>query len=53
MEDRGRLVIPVGGSDTQVMKKIVRKVEDEFETTEHSFAFVPMLKGVSGVNYKE
>lgn len=45
----GRLVIPVGGSDTQVMKKIVRKGDDEYETTEHGlFAFVPMLKGISG-----
>lgn len=45
----GRLVIPVGGSDTQVMKRIVRMGDDEYETTEHGlFAFVPMLKGVSG-----
>lgn len=48
----GALVIPVGGYETQVMKKIVRKDVDEFETTEHGlFAFVPMLKGV--VNGKQ
>lgn len=48
----GCLVVPVGGSETQVMKKIVRKGEDEYETTEHGFfAFVPMLKGV--VNGKQ
>ena len=43
----GRLVVPVGGRDTQVMKLIVRKGEDEFETSDHGlFAFVPLLGGV-------
>jgi len=48
----GALVIPVGGRETQVMKKIVRMGDDEYETTEHGlFAFVPLLKGV--VNGKQ
>jgi protein-L-isoaspartate(D-aspartate) O-methyltransferase len=43
----GRLVIPVGGKETQVMKLIIRKGEDEYETSDHGlFAFVPLLKGV-------
>jgi protein-L-isoaspartate(D-aspartate) O-methyltransferase len=43
----GRLVIPVGGKETQVMKLIIRKGENEYETSDHGlFAFVPLLKGV-------
>ncbi len=43
----GRLVVPVGGRETQVMKLIVRKGSDEFETSDHGlFAFVPLLSGV-------
>ena len=43
----GRLVVPVGGRDNQVMKLIVRKGEDEFEISDHGlFAFVPLLGGV-------
>ena len=42
----GRLVIPVGGSMSQVMTMVERTGEDSFEYSDHgAFAFVPMLKG--------
>ncbi|MCU0364008.1 MAG: protein-L-isoaspartate(D-aspartate) O-methyltransferase [Bacteroidales bacterium] len=42
----GRLVIPAGNQDSQVMTLIVRNGEAEYETTTHgNFVFVPMLKG--------
>lgn len=42
----GRLVVPVGGTDSQVMTVIERKSIDEFERSTHgNFVFVPMLKG--------
>lgn len=42
----GRMVVPVGGSNGQVMKAIDRISEKEFNETEHGyFSFVPMLKG--------
>lgn len=42
----GRMVVPVGGSNGQVMKAIDRISENEFKETEHGhFSFVPMLKG--------
>lgn len=42
----GRMVVPVGGENGQVMKTIDRLSENEFKETEHgAFAFVPMLKG--------
>jgi protein-L-isoaspartate(D-aspartate) O-methyltransferase len=42
----GRLVVPVGSSDVQVMTVITRTEEEKFETTTHgNFVFVPMLKG--------
>jgi protein-L-isoaspartate(D-aspartate) O-methyltransferase len=42
----GRLVVPVGDSDVQVMTVIVRTAADTFERTTHgNFVFVPMLKG--------
>ena len=42
----GRLVIPVGSSDSQVMTVIERTEDNTFEKTEHgNFVFVPMLKG--------
>jgi protein-L-isoaspartate(D-aspartate) O-methyltransferase len=42
----GRLVIPVGRQDSQVMTLIEKKGENEFIKTEHgSFVFVPMLGG--------
>jgi len=44
----GIMVIPLGDSNSQVMTRIVRKSEEEFETTEHGrFVFVPLLKGKS------
>lgn len=43
---KGRLVIPLGSSDSQVMTVVERSGPDTFETTEHgNFIFVPMLKG--------
>jgi protein-L-isoaspartate(D-aspartate) O-methyltransferase len=42
----GRLVIPVGNSDSQVMTVVERTGADTFEYSEHgNFIFVPMLKG--------
>ncbi len=45
----GVMVIPVGDSNCQVMTRIVRKGEDEFDFTEHGrFVFVPLVKGKEG-----
>jgi protein-L-isoaspartate(D-aspartate) O-methyltransferase len=42
----GRLVVPVGNSNSQVMTVVERTGEDSFEYSEHgNFVFVPMLKG--------
>jgi protein-L-isoaspartate(D-aspartate) O-methyltransferase len=42
----GRLVIPVGGSLSQVMTVVERKGHESFEYSDHGdFVFVPMLKG--------
>lgn len=42
----GRLVVPVGKSDLQVMTVVTRTGEDSFENSTHgNFVFVPMLKG--------
>lgn len=42
----GRMIVPVGGSNGQVMVTVDRIGEEEFKKTEHGFfAFVPMLKG--------
>lgn len=42
----GRLVVPVGGTDSQVMTVVDRKGTEEFEHSDHGhFVFVPMLKG--------
>jgi protein-L-isoaspartate(D-aspartate) O-methyltransferase len=42
----GRLVVPVGNSDTQVMTVIERTGTETYERSEHgNFVFVPMLKG--------
>ncbi len=42
----GRLVIPVGGSGSQVMKVVERTGEETFDYSDHgNFVFVPMLKG--------
>lgn len=43
----GRLVVPVGSSDSQVMTVVQRTGEDSFEKSTHGhFVFVPMLKGI-------
>lgn len=42
----GRLVLPLGKSDFQVMTVVKRTGDDSFEYSSHgSFVFVPMLKG--------
>jgi protein-L-isoaspartate(D-aspartate) O-methyltransferase len=42
----GRLVVPVGKSDVQVMTVVIRTGPDSFEYSSHgNFVFVPMLKG--------
>jgi protein-L-isoaspartate(D-aspartate) O-methyltransferase len=44
----GRLVVPLGNSDSQIMTLVIRKGEDDFEYSSHgSFVFVPMLKGTA------
>jgi protein-L-isoaspartate(D-aspartate) O-methyltransferase len=44
----GRLVVPLGNSNSQVMTLVLRKGEDDFEYSSHgSFVFVPMLKGTA------
>lgn len=50
----GRLVVPRGDRDTQVMTLYTRRGEDDYEITTHGyFAFVPMLKGIANDNEKE
>jgi len=47
----GRLVVPLGKRDTQVMTLIRRTGEDSYENTSHgNFVFVPMLKGINNGN---
>jgi protein-L-isoaspartate(D-aspartate) O-methyltransferase len=42
----GRLVVPVGKSDVQIMTVVIRTGQDSFEYSSHgNFVFVPMLKG--------
>ena len=42
----GRLVVPLGGSGSQVMTVVERTGPESFEHSEHgNFIFVPMLKG--------
>lgn len=42
----GRLVAPVGGAGSQVMTRIYKNDEGDYEETSHGlFVFVPMLKG--------
>lgn len=42
----GIMVVPVGGENGQVMLRIIRRGDDDFERTEHGyFAFVPLLQG--------
>lgn len=43
----GIAVIPIGKNGSQVMTKVIKKSEDEFDLQEYGdFVFVPMLKGV-------
>lgn len=43
----GRLIIPLGSFDSQVMTVVEKTDIDTFEYSEHgTFAFVPMLKGI-------
>jgi protein-L-isoaspartate(D-aspartate) O-methyltransferase len=42
----GKLVMPVGSTNSQTMTLVEKLSENEFRTTEHgSFIFVPLLKG--------
>jgi protein-L-isoaspartate(D-aspartate) O-methyltransferase len=42
----GRLVVPLGSNDSQVMTVVERTGPDSFEYSQHgNFVFVPMLKG--------
>jgi protein-L-isoaspartate(D-aspartate) O-methyltransferase len=44
----GKMVIPVGQGDHQIMTLVERKSENSFEeTTFGNFAFVPLLKGTN------
>ena len=50
----GRLVVPKGERDSQVMTLYVRKGEDDFEITTHGyFVFVPMLRGIANGNERD
>jgi protein-L-isoaspartate(D-aspartate) O-methyltransferase len=50
----GRLVVPRGDHDTQVMTLYTRRGEDDYEITTHGyFVFVPMLKGIANGSEKE
>jgi len=43
----GRMVIPVGDLQSQVMTLVVRSDEDKYDYSSHgNFVFVPMLKGI-------
>ncbi len=43
----GKLVVPVGEKESQVMKLIIRKGREDFESSDHGlFSFVPLLSGV-------
>jgi protein-L-isoaspartate(D-aspartate) O-methyltransferase len=47
----GRLVVPIGDSDSQVMTVVERTGPDSFEYSNHgNFIFVPMLKGTVNGN---
>ncbi|MFN2314111.1 MAG: protein-L-isoaspartate(D-aspartate) O-methyltransferase [Bacteroidales bacterium] len=50
----GRLVVPRGDRDSQVMTLYIRRGEEDWEITSHgNFVFVPMLKGISNGNERE
>jgi protein-L-isoaspartate(D-aspartate) O-methyltransferase len=47
----GRLVVPKGKRDLQVMTLYERRGEDDYEITTHgNFIFVPMLRGIANTN---
>ncbi len=49
----GKLVIPLGGGQSQEMIVIKKISEDKYEESKHGFfVFVPMLKGTSNGNNK-
>ena len=49
----GRMVIPVGGREHQVMKIIIRESETGYSEQEAGyFVFVPLLPGVSDQNHE-
>ncbi|MCB9203306.1 MAG: protein-L-isoaspartate(D-aspartate) O-methyltransferase [Flavobacteriales bacterium] len=40
----GKMIIPIGGGENQIMTKITKMSDDEYETKEYGgFSFVPML----------
>jgi protein-L-isoaspartate(D-aspartate) O-methyltransferase len=46
----GRMVVPVGSSNSQIMTLVEKTGDDTFEYTSHgNFVFVPMLKGIGNV----
>jgi len=50
----GRLVVPKGKRDLQVMTLYERRGEDDYEITTHgNFIFVPMLRGIANTNNRE
>ena len=50
----GRLVVPKGERDSQVMTLYIRKGEDDYEITTHGyFVFVPMLRGIANGNDRD
>lgn len=50
----GRLVVPKGERDSQVMTLYVRRGEDDYEITTHGyFVFVPLLRGIANGNERE
>ncbi|MDM8002254.1 MAG: protein-L-isoaspartate(D-aspartate) O-methyltransferase [Bacteroidota bacterium] len=50
----GRLVVPKGERDSQVMTLYVRRGEDDYEITTHGyFVFVPMLRGIANGNDRD
>ena len=46
----GRMVVPVGSSNSQIMTLVEKTGDDTFEYTSHgNFVFVPMLNGIGNV----
>lgn len=51
LKQGGRLVVPRGGPDTQVMTLYVRTGEDDYNITTHGYyVFVPLLRGIANGN---